>query len=87
MSGTRSPSQTAPATKRAPWKLQLLLYPFSAGAVAINLFLLFLMLQALGVPAMPPLTALLLAFPLGIPANWLVTRWVQGLIDEAEGRR
>jgi hypothetical protein len=86
MSGTKSHSRTEPATKRAPLKLQLLLYPFSAGAVAINLFLLFLMLQAVGVPAMPPHIALLLAIPLGVPANWLATRWVQGLIDEAEGR-
>lgn len=86
MSGTRSPSRTEPATKRAPIRLQLLLYPFSAGAVAINLFLLFLMLQAVGIPAMPPLIALYLAIPLGIPANWLVTRWVQGLINQAEGR-
>lgn len=69
-----------------PWRLYLLLYPFTALAVAINLFMLSLMWQVLGWPALPPLTALLLCIPLGIPANWLVTRWVQRLIDEAERR-
>ena len=71
----------------APPRLWLILYPFTTGAVAINLFLLFLMLQAVGIPAMPPVTALLAGIPLGVPANFAVTAWVQRLIDEAEGRR
>ena len=65
-------------------RLFLLLYPFTALAVAINLFMLALMGQTLGWPAMPPVTALMLCWPLGLPVNWLVTRWVRGLIDEAE---
>ncbi len=65
-------------------RLFLLLYPFTALAVAINLFMLALMGQALGWPAMPPVTALMLCWPLGLPVNWLVTRWVRRLIDEAE---
>lgn len=67
-------------------RLYLLLYPFTALAVAINLFMLALMWQAIGLPALSPVTALILCLPLGVPANWAVTRWVQGLIDEAEGR-
>lgn len=62
------------------------LYLFTAAAVAINLFLLFLMLQALGVPALPPLVAVIVAIPLGIPATWAAARWVRHLIDEAERR-
>ncbi len=65
-------------------KLYAVLFVFTAAAVAINLFLLGLMGQALGLPALTPETALILGIPLGIPANWLVTRWVQGLIDEAK---
>ncbi|MBO9465351.1 hypothetical protein J7443_08940 [Tropicibacter sp. R15_0] len=72
--------------RKTTFKLKLILYPFVAAAVAINLFLLFLMFQAVGIPAMPPLTALILAIPLGVPANYLMAHWVQGLIDEAEGR-
>ena len=33
------------------WKLSLLLYPFAAGAVAINLFLLSLIGHAIGLPS------------------------------------
>ncbi len=67
-------------------RLALLLYPFTAAAVAINLFMVGLMWQRLGLPAIPPKLALLLAVPLGVPATWAAARWVRGLIDEAEGR-
>lgn len=70
-----------------PTKLYLLLYPFTALAVAINLFLLGLMWQAIGLPAIPPVTALIACVPLGLPVNWWITKWVRGLIDEAEGRK
>ncbi|KEO60102.1 hypothetical protein [Thioclava indica] len=66
------------------WKLLLGLYPFAAAAVAINLFMLFLMLQAVGVAALTPLNAVLAAIPLGLPATWAAARWVQHLIAEAE---
>jgi len=85
MSTTRSPSPKAPATEQAaPLRLYLLLYPFTALAVAINLFMLALMWQAVGLPALSPVTALLLCVPLGIPVNLWVTRWVKGLMDEAD---
>ncbi len=67
-------------------KLYGLLYVFTAGAVAINLFMLGLMSQAIGFTALSPIQSLLLAIPLGVPANWAVTKWVIGLINEAEGR-
>ncbi len=66
-------------------KLALLLYPFAAAAVAINLFLLSLMGQAIGLPAISPSLALWLSLPLGIPAGWWAARWVRGLMDEADG--
>lgn len=69
------------------WKLALLLYPFAAGAVAINLFMVSLMWQAIGFPAMAPVTAVVLSIGLGVPATWAAGRWVRHLIDEAEGRR
>lgn len=68
-------------------RLYAMLYVFTTGAVAINLFMLGLMAQAIGLPALSPVTALLLSIPLGFPANWLVTRWVRGLMDEADGRK
>lgn len=67
-------------------KLAIILYPFTAGAVAINLFLLGLIGIALGFPAIPPVTAIWLSIPLGIPATWWAARWVRGLMDEADGK-
>ena len=65
------------------WKLALLLYVFAAGAVAINLFMLGLLLQAVGFTALPPVTALALSGPLGIPAAWAAGIWLRHLLDEA----
>lgn len=65
-------------------KLAVVFYPFATAAVAINLFLLGLMWQVLGWPALPPVTAVILAVPLGVPATILFARWVRGLMDEAD---
>lgn len=65
------------------WKLSLLLYVFAAGAVAINLFMLALMLQRFGFPALSPVTTLAISAPLGIPAAWAAGLWVRHLLDEA----
>lgn len=62
-----------------------MLYPFVAAAVAINLFMLGLMGQAGGLPALSPGLALLLSVPLGVPASWAAARWLRHLLDEAEG--
>nr|WP_319387527.1 hypothetical protein [uncultured Roseibium sp.] len=67
-------------------RLALLLYPFTAAAVAINLFLLGLIGISLGLPEISPLTAIWISIPLGIPATWWAARWVRGLMDEADGK-
>ncbi|NDR58141.1 hypothetical protein FPS10_17190 [Pseudoruegeria sp. M32A2M] len=67
-------------------KLAVLLYPFAAAAVAINLFMLGLMGQTIGLPAISPALAIWVSLPLGIPAGWMAARWVRGLMDEAERR-
>jgi hypothetical protein len=61
----------------------VLLYPFATPAVAINLFLAGLIAHKTGLAALPPMLALWLSLPLGVPAAWLCGRWVRGLIDEA----
>lgn len=65
------------------WKLALLLYPFTAAAVAINLFLAGLILVSIGWPGISPMASLIAAIPLGIPATWAAGRWVRHLMDEA----
>jgi len=77
MSGTRSLSRTAPAT-RPSWRLMALLWPFATAAVAIGLIGL-----AIGLPSMHPVTALWLSLPLGLPATWAAARWVSSLIARA----
>lgn len=87
MSGTKSPSRKAPATDGnwSVWKLAILLYPATALAVAINLFLAGLIAHGVGFGVIEPVTALLWSIPLGVPAALLVGRWVRGLMDEADG--
>jgi hypothetical protein len=57
---------------------------FVAAAVAINLFLLALMGQAVGFRALTPLAALCASVFLGVPATWAAGRWARRLIDRAE---
>ena len=95
MSGTRSPSRTEPATDHAAgepgrwpvWKLAVLLYPFAATAVWINLFMLSLLTSWLGLSVLSPQMAALLALPLGLPATWAAGRWIRDLMDRAAPRK
>ena len=69
------------------WKLPVLLFPFVTAAVAINLFLAFLMFHSLGVRSLSPLAALGWSLPLGLPATWAAVKWVRHLIDVADGSK
>lgn len=66
------------------WKLAVMLYVFAATAVAINLFMLGLLGQWVGLPALSPELVLVLSVPLGVPAAWASGHWVRHLLDEAE---
>ncbi|WP_026379115.1 hypothetical protein [Afifella pfennigii] len=77
--GSASPGGGTPL-----WKLFLLLYPFTAAAVAVNLFMLSLMWQPLGLPVLSPLAAILGSSALGLPATWLAARWVRHLLTAAD---
>lgn len=71
------------STRWPVWKLAIMLYVFAAGAVAINLFMLGLLSQSLGMTALSPHATVAWALPLGVPAAWLAGRWVHRLLDEA----
>lgn len=79
-----SDSSPTSATRWSRRKLAVVLFPFVAAAVAVNLFLASLLGASFGVPVLPPLLALLLSLPLGLPATWAAARWVDGLLDRAE---
>ncbi|MEF3047055.1 hypothetical protein [Pseudotabrizicola sp. L79] len=62
----------------------MLVWPFATSAVAINLFMLGLLWQAIGLTVLPPTTAVWLSLPLGLPATWAAARWLRGLLKQAE---
>ncbi|MEX0344148.1 MAG: hypothetical protein AB3N20_04445 [Rhizobiaceae bacterium] len=66
------------------WKLAILLYPFAAAAVAINLFLVFLMAPVIGIAPLTPYASIIGGLVLGIPATWASGRWVRHMMDEAD---
>jgi hypothetical protein len=73
-----------PETRRTSLlKLGAYLYVFVAAAVAVNLFMLSLAWQRVGLPALSPVVAILISLPLGLPVTWLAARWVRNLLDEA----
>jgi hypothetical protein len=72
---------TAPT--KGLWILGALLWPFATAAVAINLFMLGLLSQWIGLPAISPVTALWWCLPLGLPATYAAARWARSLIAQA----
>lgn len=64
-------------------KIGLIIYPFTMAAVAVNLYMLSLAWQRIGLPVIPPATAVLISLVLCIPPNWWAARWVRSLFDEA----
>lgn len=66
------------------WKIAVVLYPFAAGAAAINVFFLGLVGQAMSLPALSPSTSVLIGVVLGLPLAWIAARWVERLIERAE---
>lgn len=73
------------ATRWSRKTLAAVLFPFVAAALAVNLFLASLLGAALGLPVLTPTMALVLSLPLGVPASLRAARWVERLLDEAEG--
>jgi len=64
-------------------RLAALLYPFVAGAAAVNLFMLGLIGPALGLAALGPTASLVGGAVIGLPLSLLAGRWVRRLMDEA----
>lgn len=76
---------STPKSGRWPvWKLSVAVYPFAAGAAAVNLFFLFLMGQAIGLRALSTSESVIAGIILGVPFAWIGARWLRGMIDEAE---
>lgn len=66
------------------WRLLAAVYPFAAGAAAVNLFFLSLILSWIGLPVLAPVWAVAGGLALGIPAAAAFARHIRRLMAEAE---
>ena len=67
------------------WRLVAAVYPFAAGAAAVNLFFASLVLSWLGLPVLTPGLSVAGGLLLGLPAAWAFARHIRRLIAKAEG--
>ena len=71
--------------KEAPgWKLLAGLYPFGAGAAAVNLFFASLISSWLGWPVLTPYESIAGGLVLGLPATWFFAAHIKRLMISAE---
>ncbi len=72
---------------RAGWstrKIALVLYPFGAGAAAVNVFFAALILSWIGGPVLSSGLSILIGAVLGIPATWYFAKHIRHLMDVAD---
>lgn len=67
-------------------RIALALYPFGAGAAAINLFFASLVLSWWGLRVLTPLESVAGGLLLGAPATWAFARHIRSLMDRADGQ-
>lgn len=70
--------------ERSVAKITAALYPFGAGAAAINLFFASLIFSWVGWPVLTPLQSVAGGLLLGGPLTWAFARHIRTLMDEAE---
>lgn len=70
--------------KARSWRLFIFLYPFGAGAMAVNVFFASLIWSWIGWQVLTPVQSVLVGAILGVPATWAFARHIQGLMKQAE---
>lgn len=81
---------TQAASLRTGWstrQIALVLYPFGAGAAAVNVFFASLILSWVGGPVAPTGWSIALGCLIGAPATWYFSRHIRHLMDVADGTR
>jgi hypothetical protein len=66
------------------WRLVTLIYPFAAGAAAVNLFFLSLIGSWIGWPVLSPGWSVAGGLVLGLPTTWAFVRHVRALMAKAD---
>lgn len=64
--------------------MTLALYPFGAGAMAVNVFFLSLIGSWIGLPVLSTTTSIWLGCLVGIPATWAFARHIKKLMAQAD---
>ena len=73
--------------KRSGWStrwIALVLYPFGAGAAAVNVFFAALVLSWVGGPVLSTGLSILVGALLGVPATWYFAKHIRHLMDVAD---
>ena len=65
-------------------KIAVALYPFGAGAAAVNVFFASLIFSWIGGPVLSTNLSLLIGAILGVPATWYFARHIRHLMDVAD---
>lgn len=64
--------------------IALVLYPFGAGAMSVNVFFASLMASWLGLPVVSTLWSIVLGALIGIPVTWAFARHIRSLMSKAD---
>lgn len=65
-------------------QIALALYPFGAGAAAVNVFFASLILSWIGGPVLSTTLSIALGCLIGAPATWYFARHIRHLMDVAD---
>lgn len=74
---------------RSGWstrRIALVLYPFGAGAAAVNVFFASLIFSWIGGPVASTAWSIGLGCAIGAPATWYFAKHIRGLMDLADAR-
>lgn len=63
--------------------IALVLYPFGAGAMAVNVFFASLIGSWIGFPVLSMGWSIVVGAVIGLPTTWFFARHIRGLMDQA----
>lgn len=65
-------------------KIAVFLYPFGAGAMAVNVFFASLIGTWVGLPVLSTIWSIVIGCIIGVPATYAFARHIRTLMDKAE---
>ena len=69
---------------RTVFKITLVLYPFGAGAMAVNVFFASLLGSWMGLGVLSTKTSIVFGSLIAVPLTWLFARHIKSLMDQAD---